>query len=172
MGEVERRILASALETDDSRRLRDLLRQYLAVRQVRTGALSEVQAVERSMERMEGTAHYVGCSAAALALGEPVSRVRECIRRELTRAVEEFPTWPEADAQLMRWRQYGTGAALGFLLDQLGAEWHAAVQRGAYLDVLLAEAVGFVPADAARLAEGALIRFGYEELLQHRRTGS
>lgn len=169
-GEVERRILAAALKESSIRDVGRLIRDYLAVRAVRTGELAEVWAVERSFERREGTAEYVGCSAAARTLGASDERVRACVFSELTEPLNSFPDYPEADAPLMRYRQYGTGAAMALLLHRLEVEaWQGRVQRGAYLDALLAEAVQFEPSGARRRVEEALEEFGYEELLRDAR---
>lgn len=167
MGEVERRVLAAALSESRTPETKRLVRDYLAVRHVRTETLTEVRAVERSFERWEGTAEFVGCSAAALAIGASCERARSCILSELTKPLNSLPNMPEADARLMRWRQYGTGASMAALLDRFGVEdWQGSVKRGAYLDDLLAEVVGFEPNRARMRAQDVLEEFGYEELLR------
>lgn len=149
LGELERRLLAQALRTGQRDSVQAVVRAYLAVRRARVGALPQVRAVERSFERLEGTAHWVGCTAAARALEEPAQRVTECVTEELERPLDDFPAMPEADARQMRWRQYGTGAAMALLLDRLEVEWRAQVQAGAYLDELLSAAVGDAEGGAA-----------------------
>ena len=144
--EAERRALVAALDATSPDSVRALARAYLALRERRTAALPRVRAVERSMERMEGTATLVGCGSAAVAVGEPPAlRAAACARNELTRPLLEHGDFPEADARLMRWRLYGTGAAIGALLDRLSVDWRPQVERGESLDLLLAERVGFTP---------------------------
>jgi hypothetical protein len=167
--EVERHLLHAALGVEDTNRLRPLLGQYLAVRQTRSGEFSDVRAVERSFERREGTAQLVGCAAATAALGQGPARVAQCIRKELEEDIDGYANFPEADARLMRWPHYGTGAALGLLLDRLGADWRAAVERGTNLDQILADAVDFDATQASALAKSALAEFGYEKLLREAR---
>ena len=144
--EAERRALIAALDATAPDSVRALARAYLALRERRTAPLPQVRAVERSMERTEGTATLVGCEAAAVTMGEPpAARAAACARDELTRPLSGRSDFPEADARLMRWRLYGTGAAMGALLDRLSADWRPRVQQGEYLDLLLAERVGFTP---------------------------
>jgi hypothetical protein len=141
--EAERRLLLAALDLPQGE-LRDLfLGHYLASRRARTGHLADVRAVERRMERTEGTAEFVGCRATALATGGGEISVRTCIRKELGRPMSDMPGMPEADARWMRWRLYGTGAALTYLLDQLGTvpDWQQRVAQGDFLDDLLGEAI-------------------------------
>lgn len=152
--ELERGMLASALEIADADSLRAHLRRYLAARRQRAATKLDVVEVERRMERSEGTAQYVGCRAAAMAAGEPPQRAVACVREQLTRDLEQRADFPEADARLMRWRLYGTGGAIALLLDRLRPGWKPLVEQGMHLDQLLAEAVSFDPVAADRwLAE-------------------
>lgn len=142
--ELERAMLLQALDIADPDTLRAHLRRYLAVRRDRAGTLLDVVEVERRMERREGTAQYVGCHAAAAAMGEPPEGAAACIRKELELDLgKEYSNMPEADARIMRWRLYGTGGAIAILLDRLAPDWKPLVQRGMHLDQLLAQAVDF-----------------------------
>jgi hypothetical protein len=132
--------------------LRLLLQRYLAVRRARVGMLPDVMEVERRMERSEGTAKYVGCKAATLATRATAERSLDCVREELDRPLESFPSMPEADARLMRWRYYGTGGAIALLLDRLKPGWKPLVEQGMHLDQLLAQAVDFDPTKADQWA--------------------
>ncbi|MET0399691.1 MAG: hypothetical protein ABW277_23085 [Longimicrobiaceae bacterium] len=143
--DAERRLLLSALGAGiraDS--LETILQLYTALRQRRTGGATAVRDVERSMERLEGSAEFVGCMGTAAALGGGDARVRECIADELRRPLADFPAMPEADARLMRWRLYGTGAALCYLISRLDPtyDWRPLLERGMHLDRLLVEAMG------------------------------
>ncbi len=169
-GEVERRMLVDALRLADADSLRALLRAYLAVRAERTGRLPDVRRVERHSERMEGTATFVGCRAARAVLGSPEDSVLACIRRELTRPLHLAPP-AEADARLMRWRHYGTGAAMAYLLERLGdPDWRKRVEEGAPLDEVLARAVGIRAEGAAALAAAARERYGFAALVREERA--
>jgi hypothetical protein len=164
-GEVERRALAAAITVSDPDSLRSLVRSYLAVRAHRTALLQQVVAVEQMMERREGTAELVGCQAASII--EPRTSAVACVLSELSEDMDKWAQFPESDARLMRWRHYGTGAAIGILLDRLGVDgWRSAVQRGAAMDVLLAAAVEYEPVRDSALTAGALRRFRYDELLE------
>jgi hypothetical protein len=156
-------MLAEALEMPvDS--LPEHLREYLAVRVLRNATVSEdVPAVERTLERIEGSATLVGLEAGLLASGEDRSQLPESLRPYLTRPLDSFSGGlPE---RLIRWRSYGTGAAIGFLLDRLGEDWRVPVEEGAALDDLLVAAVRFDTTTAPALAMDALKRFGFHDLL-------
>lgn len=133
----EQELLLAALGAAGADRLH-MVREYLEARDRRLENRPDAAAVERRMERREGTATYVGCHGAAAALGAPAAAARECIIDELRKPIDEMPAFPEADARLMRWRLYGTGGAITLLLDDLGAEgWKTRVQEGAVLDEVL-----------------------------------
>jgi hypothetical protein len=159
LGEVERRMLDDALGLPTGDALRAHVRGYLAVRHRRAGTHADVWAAERRMERWEGTAQLVGCQAAAAVLGEPDARAVACVREELRTPLSSWTNFPEADARLMRWRQYGTGSAIALLLDRLGVAWRPAVAGGTAPDQLLADAVGFDARSAEALADAALARY-------------
>lgn len=163
LGEVERRMLAEALNLP-AIELEDHLRQYLAVRWIRMGSVpAEVVDVERELERKEGSAHLVGLQAGLLATGGDLADLAGALRPYLLFPLENMSGG--LSERLIRWRVYGTGAAIGHLLDRLGMEWRHRLEQGATFDELLQEAVAFDPADGAALAPQALGRFGYEELL-------
>jgi hypothetical protein len=166
-GEVERHILDSALDVSSQDRLLALMHRYLAVRRMRTNGLDDVNAVERSMERREGTAQYVGCYSASGVANVPEKRALSCIREELTTPLDSMRNFPEADARLMRWRQYGTGGALSVILNRLDAEnWQERVSEGAALDEILSKVIGYDPKQHSSLARQALESFNYAKLLQ------
>ncbi|HEX8454087.1 MAG TPA: hypothetical protein VF647_18515 [Longimicrobium sp.] len=168
--EVERRILSAALASSRADSLRSLLHLYLATRRARSDGLADVQAVERMMERQEGTARYVGLSAASTATGAGRDTVVAFLRRELARPLEEFSRGPETDARLMRHRLYATGASLGVVLDRLGIPWRDRVQRGEYLDAILARALAFDPRRTRVLSRAALVRFGNADVVGRERA--
>lgn len=154
--EMERKILIAALRTPSKKELRQLLQQYLAVRFLRTESLPDVLAIERYFERYEGTATLVGLQAAAAATGAPEGQVSDWIQNELERKLDSFPSSPTPDSRLLRWRVYGTGAALGLSLDGLKVRWRKPIETGTDpLDKLLIKAVQFNPTQAGMLAKEA-----------------
>ena len=163
MAEVERRMLLSALK-QPAGRLPELLRHYLAVRWVRAHSVPDsVRVKEQQTERAEGSANLVGYAAAALATDKP-NLPEENVRLQLERPIKEYPGGlPE---QLLRWRLYGTGAAIGIVLDRLGESgWRERLQEGATFDELLARAVDFRPSEAPSIAPQALMTYEFEEVM-------
>ena len=138
LAELERRLLAAALDEHADRRSR-LLTAYLAVRAQREEQMADIAILTgRELEAVEGTAELVGTYAATFVAAEPAdgvaARVQEMLLNPLDRALDDW--WRH------RMRLYGTGAALGLLLDQMKVEWRARVQEGEYLDQQLASALG------------------------------
>lgn len=169
--EVERSILKEALQARDRANLRELIREYLAVRASRTGEMPEkARDIERSVERSEGSAQLVGIQAAAAALADEPDAVSVEIEKWLTIPVSDLGGG--LAEQMFRWRLYGTGAAIGLLLDRLGFEdWRERLERGASFEALLAEAVDFdAAARSGTIVERALHRFDYISLLRQARS--
>lgn len=154
--EIERRVLAEALLEPDPAGRRRLARAYLVLRQARLGASApELAAIEAHREWSEGTAQYVGLQGAAVAAGQTDSvrdRIVTGLRKDLAAAGGGFMVnW-------FRWRAYDVGAAMAWLLDDLGADWRPGAQAGERLDRLLDEALG--PDTAA--ADPATVLAGYD----------
>ena len=159
-GDLERRILAAAVRARGSA-ADSLVAAFLAARARRYASLSDsARAIERSLERKEGTAQLVGYQAAGAALDLDGTEIVDAIARSLE--VDLSTVGGNALTQY-RWRAYGTGSAMGLLLDRLGAEWREPVAAGAALDSMLAAHARLQPDDAA-LAR-ARTRFRYADLL-------
>lgn len=123
--------------------VRRLVLDYLAVRGRRTAGLPEaVVASERYQERIEGTATQVAFEATLLALGRAREEAAQFLV-EMELAEPNAPRSPPSGGAILKSRAYGTGAAMGFLLDRLGAAWREDVESGLPLDLLVARAVGF-----------------------------
>ncbi|MEJ7759509.1 MAG: hypothetical protein WKF55_07925 [Gemmatimonadaceae bacterium] len=164
--EMERRILASALEAPPGVATDSLIAAFLTVRSERMAALPDsVRSVDRRFERIEGTAHLVGYRASATALHADSAETREDIIRTLRWNLSVFGGGPENF--YFRWRSYGTGAAMGLLLDRLGVSWQHDLAAGASFDSLLGRAA-HIGGDPSMLGI-ARRRFGYDSLL--RRAG-
>jgi hypothetical protein len=145
--ELERRVLADALAAPEAQARRALAQVYLALRRDREGRLdSSIIATERHREWTEGTAEYVGRQASALVWSQPEDAVRGHLEAALR---QELLTRPGGYVvNVFRWRAYGVGAAIAWLLDDIGAaDWRTAVEGGAPLDTLLEDAVGVAAPD-------------------------
>ncbi len=161
--EVERRVLRDAIRSNGP--IQPFIQQAVAVRARRASQVSTdfVQA-ERHAERNEGLAAYVDARSVALALGKPARTVVDDISQQLGAPMRTFGGSP--DERLIRTRAYGTGAAMGLLLDRLGANWKNRVVSEA-LDRVLAEAVGTPDPHAA---DEAYRRYGYDRLLSESKS--
>lgn len=160
--ELERRILAAALTAGAGPRADSLIATFLAIRMQRLGEASDtVRTVDRMLERLEGTANLVGYQAAAAALGRGTENVRTTVVGMLEADLAEHAV--DLANRYYRWRAYGTGAAIGLLLDGLGGDWRAQTTAGTPLDSLLLRAARLEP--SASLIEPARDRFGYDDLL-------
>lgn len=138
--QLERQILASALEADDGAERRALARDYLALRRHREQGLdASIIVTERHREWLEGTAEYVGRQAAALAGGAPGGQVRDYLAAALRNDLNDPAGYL---FNMFRWRAYGVGGSLAWLLDDFTVEgWRGAVEAGTPLDRLLEDAV-------------------------------
>lgn len=164
--ETERRILAKAVAAAAPAEARALLQQYLALRHAREAGMSaQAVAVERSLERIEGTARYVDRLGLATIDGGP-SRLRSLLVTELQRPLASQPGGFETN--WFRLRSYGTGGAITYLLSQLDAgSFRARIESGADPAELLEALVPSPsPADAANLASTARESFGYAAILR------
>jgi hypothetical protein len=169
--EVERLILRAALQAEDRASLRKLVGQYLAVRASRTAEMPQkARDIERSVERSEGSAQLVGIQAAAAALADEPEAISVEIGKWLAIPVDDLGGG--LAEQMFRWRLYGTGAAIGLLLDRTGCDdWREKLEHGASFEALLAEAIDFdAAAVSGSVAERALLRFDYISLLRQARS--
>lgn len=156
--EVERRVLRDAIRSTGP--IQPFAQQALAVRARRGLELSpDFVRAERQAERTEGLAAYVEARSIAAALGKTARAVVDDIGNKLEAPMRVFGGSP--DERLIRTRAYGTGAAMGLLLDRLGINWKSrAIPEP--LDRLLAEAAGTPDPQAA---DAAYRRYGYDKLL-------
>lgn len=136
--ELERRVLADALMAKTATGRTDLIRRYLALRRTREATVAEpIIGRERYLERYEGSAQYVGLTAAAIVLGKDSDSVAGELERGLRRSLfaNEQGSY---SGNWFRTRAYDVGGAIALLLDRLGAvDWKARVQSGDPLDLVL-----------------------------------
>lgn len=155
LAEVERLILLRALDARPGE-LGPVLAEYAAVRARRAALASPTaNASENQIERIEGSAQWVGLRAAQSARGRDA---REGMREGLRVALEGTP------ATRLRRRVYGTGAALGHLLGTMGVDWKPRLQAGATFAELLTQALIGTPAPDARSVDSALERYGIQAI--------
>ncbi|HEX6134773.1 MAG TPA: hypothetical protein VFZ24_12470 [Longimicrobiales bacterium] len=141
-------ILAAAVGAADRRQRSAGAREYLAARLKRLAAADPLfAAVDQRQERREGTAQFAGLAGSLAASHADTSRARAALRDTVASLLADFGRLSDApgadETQEAAFRAYHTGAAMAVLLDDLGAgDWRGAVQSGAFLDLLLARAVG------------------------------
>lgn len=162
LAQVERRILARALDASSPDAITDVARKFLIVRKHRFDGIPEwVANVERNMERIEGSAELVGYAAAVRALGCPDEDVADIVRRELSNRQEPGRLGGQ---WLLRDRVYSTGAALGLVLDRLGQEWRRALEDGQGFERLLQRVLPEPEPTPGQV--GTILReYGYEQIL-------
>jgi hypothetical protein len=167
MAEVERRLLRDALREDEPRAVRDLARQYLAVRGTREDLMpADAVNLESERERTEGSAFLVGLQAMVAALDRSDDEVLRKIEDQLAKPLGDFGG--SIQDSMFRWRVYGTGAAIGLLLDREPLEgWRKRMEDGQSFSILLADAMEFESTtDRQALARQAMDRRGYQDLLR------
>ena len=157
--DVERAILREALAADDAGEMRDLLRTYLGVRTLRAqGVRAPVAAYEDALERIEGSAEWVGWMSVLMATDGNVDRLRSQLRTDLRRS-RRTPRYAPGGHWVIRMRVYATGAALCALLETLEPDWRNQVAAGQTLVAVATEAVGVRALDDAGIA-AVRARFG------------
>ncbi|QBQ47595.1 hypothetical protein [Brevundimonas naejangsanensis] len=166
--DLERLVLQAALLEPDAPARKHLAQTYLALRTARSADLpAEVLAVQQQREWSEGTAEFIGLQASHLIAGRPDAALSSAIARALATPSQNDMSLV---SELFRWRAYPVGAALTWLLADVGADqWRTQVGQGAPLDVLLRQTIGEgsvedVSAVAARFNLAALKAQAIERL--------
>ncbi len=142
--DAERRLLADAMLLGTSDSASSTLRQLLERRRARlASAPTHLRALERQLERYEGTAELVSGLASAFLAQRSLDLVRDSIRAMLLTPSPSRNPFAPAYFSTLRWRTYGTGAAIAHILDAIGTPgWRAQLEAGAYLDELIAQRLG------------------------------
>jgi len=150
---LELRALATALRSDGAGARRAAADAAL-FRAYRWSLYPGADTLENQLERKEGLAEYTGDKLALSATGTPPSRVADDLAR-----FESRPTY-------VRSLGYGTGPALGLLLDRYAPGWRRRVAHQS-MARQLAAALRFVPpADAAGAAATRARAYDAERLAQ------
>ncbi|HMI55816.1 MAG TPA: hypothetical protein VK494_06495 [Gemmatimonadaceae bacterium] len=151
---LEYRALARALESlPDQRSARHHAESALMFRAQRRALYPGSDSLEATLEIQEGLPEYTGQRFAMQLTGEGAARVAKYVRDyELT------PTFVRAFA-------YGTGPALGILLDQFAPKWREAVRTKRDIGALLAQAIHFErPRNLLAAARARAEEYGWQEV--------
>lgn len=138
---LELRAYARALASEGDV-AREAARDGLLFRRVRQAAFPGAAEVERQLEAHEGLAEYTGARFALDAMG--------AVPGELAGRVEAFERRPS----YVRSLGYGTGPALGLLLDRYAPGWRRELGRAPDLARRLAVALGAPDAEPDRALAG------------------
>ena len=139
---LEYRALGSALRSTDDAEARRHAADAMLFRAMRRSLYPGADSTEALLEIQEGLAEYTGQRLAMQLTGAGPERVAQYLQ-EFDR---NTPTFVRAFA-------YGTGPAIGTLLDRFDPRWRDDIQTRRDLSGLLIQAIEFVP--PARLADEA-----------------
>src|SRR5438552_2661063 len=151
---LEYRALARALESlPDKRPARHHVESALLFRAQRRSLYPGSDSLEATLEIQEGLAEYTGQRLAMKLTGEGTARVAKYVRD-----YESTPTFVRAFA-------YGTGPAIGVLLDEFDPGWRNAVRANRDIGRLLAQAIQFQrPRNLPSVARARAQEYGWEEV--------
>jgi hypothetical protein len=151
---LEYRALARALESLPGRgAARHHAESALLFRTQRRSLYPGSDSLEATLEIQEGLPEYTGQRLAMQLTGEGTPRVAKYVRD-----YESTPTFVRAFA-------YGTGPAIGVLLDYFSPNWRDSVRATRDLGLLLARAIKFrAPANLAKAAQARAQEYGWEEV--------
>jgi hypothetical protein len=151
---LEYRALARALESlPDTVAARHHAEAALLFRAERRALYPGSDSLEATLEIQEGLAEYTGQRLAMQLTGESVGRVAKYVRD-----FETTPTFVRAFA-------YGTGPAIGMLLDAFDRSWRTTVRTNRDIGALLARAIHFkVPRNVAAAARSRANDYGWSDV--------
>jgi hypothetical protein len=151
---LEYRALARALESlSDPKEARHHVESALLFRAQRRSLYPGSDSLEATLEIQEGLPEYTGQRLAMRLTGESPARVAKYVRD-----YETTPTFVRAFA-------YGTGPALGILLDQFAPSWRDAIRARRDMGALLAEAIAFQPPrNPGSIARTRGQEYGWDEI--------
>ena len=151
---LEYRALARALEAlPDQRAARHHIESAFLFRAQRRSLYPGTDSLEATLEIQEGLPEYTGQRLAMRLTGEGPARVAQYVRD-----YEATPTFVRAFA-------YGTGPAVGVLLDQFDPGWRDAVRTNRDIGALLSKAIEFrLPRILAAAARARAQEYGWDEV--------
>jgi len=148
---LEYRALARAILEADSAAARRHTENAMLFRARRRVAYPGSDLTEASLEMQEGLPEYTGHRLAMLVTGETQARVAEHVAGY------------EKAASFVRSFAYGSGPALGVLLDRFSPGWRDAVRTQLDPGALLGEAIGFrKPRDLAATARARAMGYDWQ----------
>jgi hypothetical protein len=152
---LEYRALARALESlPDEKAARHHAESALLFRGERRSLYPGSDSLEATLEIQEGLPEYTGQRLAMQLTGEGPARVAKYVHDYEANT----PTFVRAFA-------YGTGPAVGILLDQFDPTWRDAVRTNRDIGALLARAIRFQrPRNFATAARGRAREYGWNEV--------
>jgi hypothetical protein len=163
---IEGKILNSALQTKNLNQLKEKVRRFLAVRNLRQSEIDpRFIEFEKGAESNEGMAEYAGTKAVELAM--QANKKLGLSFNYLTAEIFLAKKYERLDSitkigKNIRLKFYYTGSAQGFLLDRLMPDWKTKVQiEGKAVQDLLTENVGKNDAKTDKI----LRRYDYEKIL-------
>jgi hypothetical protein len=151
---LEYRALSRALESlPDEKAARHHTESALIFRAQRRSLYPGSDSLEATLEIQEGLPEYTGQRIAMQLTGETSARVAKYVRD-----YETTPTFGRAFA-------YGTGPAIGVLLDQFNPNWRDAVRTNRDIGALLAQAIHLqLPRNLDATAHARAREYGWEEV--------
>jgi hypothetical protein len=151
---LEYRALARALEVlPDTAAARHHVESALIFRAQRRSLYPGSDSLEATLEIQEGLPEYTGQRLAMQLTGETSARIARYVRE-----YESTPTFVRAFA-------YGTGPAIGVLLDAYAPNWRTAVRSNRDIGALLARAIYFArPQSLAPVARKRANEYGWSEV--------
>ncbi|MDP9204631.1 MAG: hypothetical protein M3P12_04120 [Gemmatimonadota bacterium] len=154
---LEYRALARALDAlPDARAARHHAESALIFRARRRAIYPGSDSLETRLEIQEGLPEYTGQLLAMRTTGEGPARV--------ARHVRDYETGAQT---FVRAFAYGTGPALGVLLDQFSPGWRKAIRTARDLSALLAQSIAFKappPRSLASIARARAQEYGWDEV--------
>jgi hypothetical protein len=151
---LEYRALASALDALPNQKMaRHHAESAMIFRAQRRSLYPGSDSLEATLEIQEGLPEYTGQRLAMKLTGEGTPRVAKYVRD-----YESTPTFVRAFA-------YGTGPAIGVLLDTFAPSWRNAVLTNRDIGIMLAEAIHFQrPRNLAATALARAKEYGWNEV--------
>ena len=151
---LEYRALARALESlPDQNAARHHAESALIFREERRSIYPGSDSLEATLEIQEGLAEYTGQRLAMQLTGEGPARVAKFVRD-----YETTPTFVRAFA-------YGTGPAIGILLDQFDPAWREEVRKTRDIGALLAQTIRLQrPLNLDQTARARARDYGWDEI--------
>lgn len=152
---LEYRALARALESlPDQNAARHHAESALIFRAERRSLYPGSDSLEATLEIQEGLPEYTGQRLAMQLTGEGPARVAKYVRDYEA----STPTFVRAFA-------YGTGPAIGVLLDQFDPAWREKVRKNRDIGALVAQAIHFQrPRDLDKTARARAQDYGWDEV--------